>query len=105
MHDNLDMDMDFGTDPGTMIMSMIKYLQKIIAEFPETLRGTKASPSGNIMIEIREEQDRKISTAWRIGFSFLSHRGAASILMHEGLARLPDSILLLGHQGNAAQQR
>ena len=34
--------MDFGTDPGTMIISMIKYLQKIIEEFPETLRGTKA---------------------------------------------------------------
>ena len=40
VHDYLGMEMDFGTNPGTMIISMIKYLQKIIEEFPETLRRT-----------------------------------------------------------------
>ena len=60
VHDYLGMEMDFGTDPGTMIISMIKYLQKIIEEFPETLRGTKASPARDNLFEIREETDRKM---------------------------------------------
>ena len=30
VHDYLEMDLDFGTDPGTMIIYMIKYLQNLI---------------------------------------------------------------------------
>ena len=30
MHNFLGMEMDFGTDPGTMIVSMLKYLQNTI---------------------------------------------------------------------------
>jgi hypothetical protein len=60
VHDYLGMEMDFGTDPGTMIISMIKYLQKIIEEFPEALRGTKSSPARDNLFEIREEGDRKL---------------------------------------------
>jgi hypothetical protein len=52
--------MDFGTDPGTVIIFMIKYLQNIIEEFPEVLRGTKASPARDNLFEIREEGDRKL---------------------------------------------
>ena len=60
LHDYLGMDMDFGSDPGTMIVSMIKYLQNIIEEFSETLRGTHESPSRDNLFEIREEADRKL---------------------------------------------
>ena len=60
VHDYLGMEMDFGTDPGTMIISMIKYLQKIMEELSETLRGTKALPARDNLFEIREEADRKL---------------------------------------------
>ena len=52
--------MAVGTDPGTVIVSMIKYLQKILVVFPETLRGAKASPARDNLFEIREEKDRKL---------------------------------------------
>ena len=52
--------MDFGTDPGTIVVSMITYLQKIIEEFPAKLRGTKASPTRDNLFEIRDEEDRKL---------------------------------------------
>ena len=60
VHDYLGMEMDFGTDPGTMIVSMVKYLQKITEELPETLRGAKALPARDNLFEIREEEDRKL---------------------------------------------
>ena len=60
VHDYLGMEMNFGTDPGTIIISMSKYLQKIIEEFPETLRGTKASPARDNLFDIREDKDRKL---------------------------------------------
>ena len=43
-----------------MIILMIKYLQKITEEFPETLRGAKASPARDNLFEIREEGNRKL---------------------------------------------
>ena len=48
----LGMELDFGTCPGTLIISMIKYLQKIIDEFSEFLRGTKACPAGDNLFNI-----------------------------------------------------
>ena len=42
VHDYLGMQLDFGTCPGSMIILMIKYLQKILDEWPEVLGGTKA---------------------------------------------------------------
>ena len=54
------MEMDFGTDPGIMIVLMIQYLQKIMEEIPEMLRGTKASPVRDNLFEIRKEEDRKL---------------------------------------------
>ena len=43
-----------------MTVSMIKYLQKVIDKFTETLRGTKASPARETLFEIREEEDIKL---------------------------------------------
>ena len=60
VHDNLGMELDFVTCPGTLIISMIKYLQKIIDEFLEVLRGTKACPVGDNMFNIRDNEDREL---------------------------------------------
>ena len=60
VHDYLGMEVDFGTCPGTLIISMIKYLQKIIDEFPEVLRGTKACPAGDSLFKIRDHEDRDL---------------------------------------------
>ena len=46
VHKYLGMDIDWATDPGTMIVSMIKYLYKIIEEFLEIIKGTRSSPAG-----------------------------------------------------------
>ena len=53
------MDINWASVPGTMIVSMIKHLHKVIEEFPEVLRGTKASPSGDHLFTIREYGERK----------------------------------------------
>ena len=34
VHNYLGMDLDFGTSPVTMVIAMIRYLQKVIDEFP-----------------------------------------------------------------------
>ena len=52
VHDYLGMDLDFGTCPGTMIISMIKYLQKVVDGFPKILRGTKACPTGDNLFKV-----------------------------------------------------
>ena len=54
------MDIDWATVPGTMIVSMIKYISKVIAEFPEIIKGTKASPAGDHLFQVREDDDRKM---------------------------------------------
>ena len=56
----LGMELYFGTCPGTLIISMINYLQKIIDEFPEVLRGTKACPAGDNLFKIRDDEYREL---------------------------------------------
>ena len=60
VHEYLGMDIDWATVPGTMIVSMIKYLSKVIKEFPEIIKGTKASPAGDHLFQVREDGDRKM---------------------------------------------
>ena len=47
IHEYLGMDIDWLTKPGVMIISMIRYLQKIIDEFPEAIKSTSPSPAGD----------------------------------------------------------
>merc|ERR1711966_385244 len=42
--DYLGMDLDFESCPGTMIISMIKYLAAMIEEWPEELKGCTPNP-------------------------------------------------------------
>ena len=60
VHYYLRMEIYFGTCPGTLIISMIKYLQKLIDEFPEVLRGTQACPAGDNLFKIRYNEDREL---------------------------------------------
>ena len=60
VYDYLGMELDFGTFPGTLIISMIKYFNKIIYEFPEVLRGTKACPYGDNLFNIQYDEDREL---------------------------------------------
>ena len=60
VHDYLGMELDFGTCPGTLIISMIKYLQKIIYKLTEVLRGTKACPVGDNLFKIQDNEDREL---------------------------------------------
>ena len=41
-----------------MIISMIKYLQKILDEWPEVLGGTKAFPATDNLFKVRKDEDR-----------------------------------------------
>ena len=54
------MELDFETCPVTMIVWMIKYLQKMIQEFPEMLKSTTACPATDNLFKIREEEDREL---------------------------------------------
>ena len=60
MHNYLGMDLDFGTNPGTMMISVIKYLQKIIDEFPDVLSGTKVCPVGDNLFRVQDDEDREL---------------------------------------------
>ena len=44
LHEYLGMNMDW-IQYGTMIVSMIKYIQKVINNFPEVIRSTAANPA------------------------------------------------------------
>ena len=60
LHEYLGMDIDWLTKPGVMIVSMVKYIQNIIEEFPEAIKSTSPYPAGNHLFDIREESDRKV---------------------------------------------
>lgn len=59
-HEYLGIEMGFGTNPGTMILSMTIYLQKIIEDFPEVFRRTKAPPARDNLVKIRDEGPRNL---------------------------------------------
>ena len=50
VHEYLGMDIDWDSVAGTMILSMINYLHKVIEEFPEVLLVTKYSPAEDHML-------------------------------------------------------
>ena len=60
VHDYLGMDLDWESAPGELIISMIKYLQKIIDKWPEELSSTKINPANDTLFTIRDDKDRMI---------------------------------------------
>ena len=55
----MTMDLDFST-PGKLRVSMIKYLAKIFKAFPETIRTAAATPAADHLIEVIDENERKL---------------------------------------------
>ena len=53
------MDLDFESQPGTMIISMIKYLDAMLEEWPEELKGYTPNPHQDHLFEIRADDDPK----------------------------------------------
>ena len=60
--DYLGVELNSVVCPGTMIVSMVKYRQKIIEAFPEVLRRTKAYPATatDNLSKVREDEDREL---------------------------------------------
>ena len=59
VHDFLGMDLDWSRD-GVFIVSMIKYLQKIIDDFPEEIRTTRATLANDNLFKIREDGEEQL---------------------------------------------
>ena len=60
VHEYLGMDIDWATVPGTMIVSIIKYLFKVMEEFPKIIKGTRSSPAGDHLFRVQEDAGRKL---------------------------------------------
>ena len=94
------MELEFETCPGTMIFLMIKYLQKIIQEFPEVLRGTTACPATDNIFKICKEEDMELLSE-EMAKQF--HRTTAQLLFLCKRAR-PDVETLISFLTNKMKQ-
>ena len=54
------MDLNYGSLPGVLIVSMIKYLTKVPEEWPEELRGSKITQHSDQLFTIREDDDLEL---------------------------------------------
>jgi hypothetical protein len=55
-HDYLGVNMEFNED-GTLDVSMFKYQQDVIEDFPEVIRGRVATPAAAHLFEVRDEKE------------------------------------------------
>jgi hypothetical protein len=55
-HDYLGVNMEFNED-GTLDVSMFKYLQDVIDNFPEVIRGRAATPAAAHLFKVRDEKE------------------------------------------------
>ena len=53
----LGMNLKYGLSPEVLIVLMIKYLTKVLKEWPEELRGSKMNPHSDFLFTIREDDD------------------------------------------------
>ena len=98
--DYLGMELDFEACPGTRIVSMIKYLQKVIEEFPELIEKTTACPGTDNLFKVRDEEDREILSE-EMAKQF--HRTTAQLLFLCKQAR-PDVETLISFLTTRAKQ-
>ena len=59
VHKYVVMDTDWSQD-GTPIISIIKYLQKTIDDFPEVIRSTSSMYATEYLFRVRDEKERKL---------------------------------------------
>ena len=60
MFNYLGMDLNYGSSPGVLIVSMIKYLTKVLKEWPGELRGSKINPHSDFLFTIRKDDDTEL---------------------------------------------
>ena len=53
------MDLDFESRPGTILISMIKYLDAMFEEWPEELKGYTPNLQQDHLFEVRADDDPK----------------------------------------------
>ena len=51
---------NFESCPGTLIISMIKYLSAMIEEWPGELKRHKVTPHGEHLFKIRPDDEREL---------------------------------------------
>ena len=56
VHDYLGIDLDYSED-GNVKISMIKYIIKMIREFPEVIRGSVATPAAEHLFQVRDADE------------------------------------------------
>ncbi len=57
-HEYLGMNMEFNKD-GTLDVLMFKYLQEVIDDFPEVIRGRAATPVAAHLFKVRDEKEAR----------------------------------------------
>ena len=60
-HDYLCVDYGFDKKTGEATVSQIKYVHKILNEFPEVISGPQASPAANHLFDIQPDDDNNIT--------------------------------------------
>ena len=56
IHDHLGMDLDY-SDTGVVVVLIIKYLTKVLEQFPEELRGASTTPEANHLFQVIGEDE------------------------------------------------
>ena len=54
VHDYLGMDLDY-SECGNVKISMIKYLEKIFASFPEVIKSIRDTPAADHLFQVRDD--------------------------------------------------
>ena len=85
------MDLDYGSSSGGLIVSMIKYLTKVLEEWPEELRGSKINPRPDHLFTIRDNDDWELLPK-ELASQF--HQTVAQLLFLRMRAR-PDTVPIL----------
>jgi hypothetical protein len=81
-HDYLGVDMEFWED-GVLEVSMFKYSNNVIEDFPEIIRGRAATPAHDKLFEIRDDDAMKLNEEQALAF----HHTVAQLLFMATRAR------------------
>ena len=85
VHDYLGMDLDFSSNK-VLNIGMIKYLKKILEEFPEEIKSASATPAAKHLFDVRKDNlDKLLPEELALAF----HHTIAQLLFLSARAR-PD---------------
>jgi hypothetical protein len=59
VHEYLGMDLDFSS-PKVLKIGMVKYIEKVLNEFPEEIKSAAATPAAEHLFEVCEENKDKL---------------------------------------------